>query len=171
MKTRFLKTKYCFFLVVIFIVLFLSSNEFHSAKGIVSEGSYITISVSEAKEQTENTTELFILDVRTNSEFKEGHISGAYLIPYTDINDSQDELPVNKSHPILVYCRSGRRSAIASTTLVSLSYNSTYNMDSGFTAWKNAGYPYINSSTTAGSSSFLVLQVLVLMIIYFKKRC
>ena len=90
------------------------------------------------------------------------------MIPNTDIIDRQDELP-NKSTPILVYCRSGTRSAIASDTLDSLSYNSTYNMDGGFLAWKNAGYPYVNSSTT-GSSSFFVLQLLVLMIIYLKKR-
>ncbi|MHA2246920.1 MAG: rhodanese-like domain-containing protein [Candidatus Hodarchaeales archaeon] len=169
MKRRIQKVKYCLLFLGIFSIVILSLNECHLSVGVITDGDFKTITVDVAEELIENSTDLFILDVRTNSEFKAGHISGAFLIPHTDINDSQDELPVNKSHPILVYCRSGVRSAIASTTLVSLSYNSTYNMAGGFTAWKNAGYPYINSATT-GSASFIMLPVLVLMIIRFKKR-
>jgi rhodanese-related sulfurtransferase len=146
-------------------VLLISSESLLVA-GVKTKVNYKTITVNIAKELIENTTDLFILDVRTPNEFKDGHISGAYLIPNTEINNRQDDLPVNKSHPILVYCRSGMRSAAASNALDLLNYTHVNNMDGGFIAWKNAGYSFetgpfskpitnttSSSLTTSGSSS------------------
>ena len=63
-----------------------------------------------------------ILDARTQEEFDEGHIDGAILIPeYEVANRAEKELP-DKDQLILVYCRSGRRSKIASQALVDLGY-------------------------------------------------
>ncbi|UCG01241.1 MAG: rhodanese-like domain-containing protein [Candidatus Heimdallarchaeota archaeon] len=142
MKTEAEMTKN-WVLVCIFFIIFLSlSYGCYSVTGIISKGSYVTISVSEAKDLIESNDELFILDVREPWEFEDGHISGAYLIPVNDISARENELPKNKSKPILVYCRSGGRSVTASNTLDSLGYTQVNNMDSGFNAWKNAGYPY-----------------------------
>jgi len=138
MKLKALLTKnWC--LLGIFLIIFLSLL-YHSTTGI--KESYVTISVSEAKELVDNNENLFILDVRTDSEYNDGHISGAYLIPHTDISSRQDELPKKKSKPILVYCRSGGRSVTASITLDSLEYTQVKNMAGGFNEWKDAGYPY-----------------------------
>ena len=122
--------------------------------------SYIDFSVSKSKEIIENNTNLFILDVRSKTEYEEGHIKGAYLIPHLEIIDRQDELPENRSQPILVYCRSGGRSANASNILDSLNFTRIYNMVGGFTAWENADYPFEigpfvkpNTNTTVGSTS------------------
>ncbi|MFX0124846.1 MAG: rhodanese-like domain-containing protein [Candidatus Hodarchaeota archaeon] len=169
MKTNTILPKYTFLATLILIVSLLSFNGYYSANGMILKRSYNTISVLEAKKLIENSTDLFILDVRTETEYKGGHIEGAYLLPHSDIIDRQDELPENKSQPILIYCRSGTRSATASNTLESLNFTQIYNMEGGFDAWKNAGYPYINSSTT-GSSLILGVNFLVLVIIYFKKR-
>ena len=63
-----------------------------------------------------------LLDVRTESEFREIRISGAILIPDNEIRSrAKTELP-DKEILILVYCRSGRRSANAARELVSLGY-------------------------------------------------
>lgn len=63
-----------------------------------------------------------IIDARTEDEFAEGHIEGAILIPEYEIKDrAEKELP-DKDALILVYCRSGRRSKIASEELVRLGY-------------------------------------------------
>ncbi|MFX1284143.1 MAG: rhodanese-like domain-containing protein [Promethearchaeota archaeon] len=165
-----MRTKNFLFWGFVLLVLFLSSESSHLSVGVISKESYSTIPVSEAKALIDNSTDLFILDVRTESEFKDGHIQGAYLIPHPDIIDHQDELPTNKSQSILVYCRSGRRSAIASDTLDSLNYTKIYNMDGGFSAWKNAGYPYVNSATT-GIQFLLVINIMIIIImIFFKKR-
>ena len=91
--------------------------------------------MNEAINLIENTSTLLILDVRTESEYLEGHINNSLLIPHDKIESRQDELPVNKSTPILVYCRSGSRSATASNTLTALNYTCVYNMLGGYTAW------------------------------------
>ena len=109
---------------------------------------YVTISVSEAKELILNTSNLFILDVRTQSEFDAGYIEGAYLIPHTEIENRTTELPKNKSVLILVYCRSGKRSTDASQILIDLEFERIFNMDGGIIAWQAAGYEIISITAT-----------------------
>lgn len=83
---------------------------------------YEQISAEEAKAIMDTEKEYIIIDARTDSEFAEGHIEGAILIPEYEIADrAEKELP-NKDSLILVYCRSGRRSKIASEELVKLGY-------------------------------------------------
>lgn len=66
--------------------------------------------------------EYILIDARTEEEFASGHIEGAILIPEYEIRDrAKNELP-DKDALILVYCRSGRRSKIASEELVNLGY-------------------------------------------------
>lgn len=80
------------------------------------------ITAEEAKEIMDSAEDYVLLDVREQDEFAEGHIEGAILIPYGSIDTrAESELP-DKEQTILVYCRSGRRSAIAAEALVSLGY-------------------------------------------------
>jgi phage shock protein E len=53
------------------------------------------------------------LDVRTPQEFAEGHVAGAILIPYDQMAARWQELEAYRDRPMVVYCRSGRRSGIA----------------------------------------------------------
>ena len=86
------------------------------------ENMYIQITPEDAKAIMDSDEEYIILDTREQYEFDEGHIPGAILIPYTEIeNRAEKELP-DKDALILVYCRSGRRSKIASESLVKLGY-------------------------------------------------
>ena len=66
--------------------------------------------------------EHIILDVREQDEYDAGHIPGAILIPYTQIEDKAEEILTDKNAQILVYCRSGRRSKIAAASLAELGY-------------------------------------------------
>lgn len=61
-----------------------------------------------------------ILDVRTSAEFKTKHINGALNLPLQRLNKSYVNLPKNKE--IIVYCRSGNRSATATKFLRQLGY-------------------------------------------------
>ena len=61
-------------------------------------------------------------DTREQDEFDKGHIPGAILIPYTEIENKAEAMLTDKDKLILVYCRSGRRSKIAAESLVKLGY-------------------------------------------------
>ena len=78
---------------------------------------YMNITAEEAKEIMDSQEGHVILDVREQDEYDAGHIPGAILIPYTQIEDKADEMLPDKDQQILVYCRSGRRSKIAAEAL------------------------------------------------------
>ena len=101
---------------------------------------YIDVSVQQGKEMID-TGEVFLLDVRTQEEYNEGHISGSTLIPVQELEAKLNELPKDKK--ILVYCRSGNRSATASEILVKKGFHQIFNMHGGITEWKNAGYEVV----------------------------
>lgn len=87
--------------------------------------------------------EVFILDVRTEGEYAAGHIKGSTLlavqdIPKQELVEKLKEIP--KDRKILVYCRSGARSAKASGILAENGFARVYNMQGGITEWMNAGY-------------------------------
>ena len=83
---------------------------------------YEQISGAEAKALMDSESGYIIIDARTQSEYDQGHIPGAILIPEYEIADrAEKELP-DKNQLILVYCRSGRRSKIAAEELVKLGY-------------------------------------------------
>ena len=70
-----------------------------------------------------NAQENFVLlDVRTQEEFDAGHIASAILLPYDEINLKAATVLPDKEKEIVLYCRSGRRSAIAKKALVELGY-------------------------------------------------
>jgi rhodanese-related sulfurtransferase len=96
---------------------------------------YRKISPQLAKEMMDSGDELIILDVRTESEYNSGHIEGALLLPNEDISTKErvDVLPDTRS-VILVYCRSGNRSAQASRKLASLGYINVYDFG-GLNSW------------------------------------
>ena len=83
---------------------------------------YEQITPEEAKKIMDSGEEHIILDTREQDEFDEGHIPGAILIPYTEIENNAIEMIPDKDKLILVYCRSGRRSKIAAESLAKLGY-------------------------------------------------
>ncbi len=96
------------------------------------ELAYRSISQEEAWEMMQNESDsttdlnadlpLLVLDVRTAEEYEELHIPGAVLLPLDEIETSYEEMLPEKEQVILVYCRSGRRSKIASEFLTEAGY-------------------------------------------------
>ena len=87
---------------------------------------YHKLSAAEAHKLMAEQKDHILLDVRTDAEYREKHISGAILVPDNEIKDrAGKELP-DKNKVILVYCRSGRRSANAAKILASLGYVNVY---------------------------------------------
>ena len=72
----------------------------------------------------------FLLDVREDYEYQDGHIKGAVNLPLREILEKKDTLPKDKD--IYVYCRSGHRSADAVNFLKSLGFEKVHNIEGGF---------------------------------------
>ena len=88
---------------------------------------YRKISPQLAKEMMDSGDPLTIVDVRTPSEYASGHIADAILIPNETITTNEKpEALADMDEVILVYCRSGSRSAQAARKLVSLGYINVY---------------------------------------------
>lgn len=86
------------------------------------EAVYVNITAEEAKQIMDSEEGYIILDVRTQEEYDQGHIPGAILIPDTEVEVTAEEVLTDKDQLLLVYCRSGRRSKLASEILVELGY-------------------------------------------------
>ena len=86
------------------------------------EAVYVNITAAEAKQIMDTEEDYIILDVRTQEEYDQGHIPGAILIPDTEIEAKAEEVLTDKNQLLLVYCRRGRRSKLASEILVELGY-------------------------------------------------
>ena len=69
-----------------------------------------------------------ILDVRSKAEFDTGHIGGALLIPHTEIEDKVGALIPDKTTPVYLYCRSGRRSQAALEKMRRMGYKKLHNL-------------------------------------------
>ena len=106
---------------IIMLMLCLSLFGF-SACSNKNTNNYEQITPQEAKKIMDTESDYIIIDARTEEEFVQGHIKDAILIPEYEVADrAENELP-EKDALILVYCRSGRRSKIASEELVKLGY-------------------------------------------------
>jgi phage shock protein E len=99
--------KFIFFLLAAGIVLWMASSSFATESG-----------------------RPLIIDVRTETEWNEGHLEGALLIPVEVIGDQIGTVVKDKSMRIYVYCRSGRRSQVAKETLEKLGYKYVINLGS-----------------------------------------
>ncbi len=74
-----------------------------------------------------------VIDVRTPEEFVSGHVPGAVNIPYDEIARRLAEVGP-KDAPVVLYCRSGRRSGIAAEELAKAGYTKVFDLQSA-TAW------------------------------------
>lgn len=86
-----------------------------------------------------------VLDVRTQSEFKDGHISGAVSIDVTAPDFKTNVSKLDKTQPYLLHCRSGARSSRALKVMRDLGFKYVYHLDSGIMAWKDAGQALVKS--------------------------
>lgn len=77
----------------------------------------------------------FLLDVRTPAEFSEGHIDGATNIPVQELEARLASIPAKKDQDVVVYCRSGARSAKAAGMLKAAGFTKVHDLG-GMSNWK-----------------------------------
>ena len=83
-------------------------------------------------EEIINKYPTIIVDVRSEQEFKEGHINGAINIPLYKVKSDFQKKVKNKNEYIVLYCTSGIRSKRAQNILISMGYTNVYNLISEF---------------------------------------
>lgn len=108
-----------------------------SALAISVQDQHIT--VQEAQQKRENGA--FMLDVRTVKEWNAGHIPGATLIPLDQLSARYEELPTDQE--IVIYCRSGNRSAQALSLLSDAGILDIFSMEGGINNWLSAGFEVV----------------------------
>ena len=89
--------------------------------------------------QTQHADHLFVLDVRTPQEFAEGHVPGAVNVPHDQLASRLGEVPKDKD--VVLYCRSGRRSALAAGVLAANGYTRVSQLEGDMQAWIQRGRP------------------------------
>ena len=92
----------------------------------------LSISPEQFKNLTATEKDLFVLDVRNPSEYREFHING-HLIPFMDLSSRLDELPA-KDSLIIVHCQHGVRSLHAAEFLRREGYINCYSLSGGIVA-------------------------------------
>lgn len=77
---------------------------------------------------------MMLLDVRTDKEYRGGHIPGAVHVPLTEVGARVKKLKKDKA--LVVYCQNGNRSIWAIKRLMGMGYTNLYNLRGGYNAWK-----------------------------------
>ncbi len=93
--------------------------------------------------------ELLVLDVRESSEHEQGHIAGALLVPRGILEAAADPaypkhnetLAAARGRPIVAYCATGGRSAMAAAVLEMMGFGEVYSLAGGFGKWESEGKP------------------------------
>ena len=128
-------------LIVLFVLITAMFGLFGCAE-IGNNNSYTKITATEGMEMMQTEEKVVILDVREKDEYEAEHIEDSVLLPLGQIEtDAAQTLP-DKDAAIIVYCRSGVRSAEAAGKLAKLGYKNVYDMG-GIIDWKNKGYKVV----------------------------
>ena len=126
---------------------------FFSLFGMFSCKGYGDLAVAEFEKMLLDDGNVQLVDVRTPDEFADGHIAGAVNINWFSKEFLQEaESRLDKDRPVMVYCRSGRRSAAAATKLESAGFK-TFNLQGGILAWTAAGKPVTQDDGAAGAKA------------------
>ncbi len=110
--------------MAVIMVCMACSQAFATAKDISSR---------EAKTLLETNKNIFLLDVRTPQENRQGRLPGTVLIPINELERRINEVP--KSKTVLVYCAVGSRSKQVAEYLSQNGYKEVYNMADGIVGW------------------------------------
>lgn len=84
-----------------------------------------------------------VIDVRTDQEWQTGHLEGAILIPHDRIEEKIEKVVPDKNTPLILYCRSGKRTVIAADALGKLGYKKIINLKTVENAARELGRPIV----------------------------
>ena len=101
----------------------------------------IAVSASAAIRIINNNSDALIIDIRTQAEYKAGHIKSAKNVPLKDFVSGVEKYSEYKKNPVLIYCGSGNTATRAIKILKNAGYEKINNLEGGLAAWKEANMP------------------------------
>lgn len=107
-------------------------------------GEIRSIDVHQAQEMKNRG--VLLLDVREPSEYASSHAPGSVLIPVGQLEQRLKEIQQFRNQPVVVICRSGRRSAAATDILQKAGFSDARNVEGGMIAWEKAGLPVVQGA-------------------------
>jgi phage shock protein E len=112
-----------------------------AACSTVDNSSAPTISQQELLGQIKAKADILILDVRTPSEFKDGHIPGAYNIDHREVESRLNEISSYKNKPVIVYCHSGVRAGKVEIYLAAQGFSQIRHLEGDWSGWIATALP------------------------------
>jgi GrxC family glutaredoxin len=137
--TEFVVNNWVLFLALI-IILALLARTWFAPGGAKSVGPMEAVSLSNHKNAV-------FVDVRTDDEYRAGHILHSLHAPLGLLDSKLKEISKYKNRPLVVYCRSGSRSGQAAGQLKKQGLEEVYNLAGGVMAWQNANLPLTKDTT------------------------
>jgi len=122
----------------IFLYALIALIVFYIFRKILLIKSIQHYSAQEASQKVKKERNVVFLDVRTDTERKQGSIRGSFHVPITSIASSKNELKKFKDAEIICYCRTGNRSLNAAAKLKKLGFK-VANLKGGILRWNAAG--------------------------------
>ncbi|MEJ2509096.1 MAG: rhodanese-like domain-containing protein [Gammaproteobacteria bacterium] len=115
-----------------------------AARSRVSE-----LSAADLQRLMDEREDLMVLDVRESSEHEQGHLPKAMLVPRGILEAAADpgypkhvpELVAARGRPVVTYCATGGRSAMAAAVLEMMGFGEVYSLAGGISEWEKAGLP------------------------------
>jgi rhodanese-related sulfurtransferase len=96
--------------------------------------------------QLMNREKAVLIDLRDQTNFENGHVTGAINIPLKHLSEKNDKMQKYKKRPIILMCIQGQHAAKACAQLVKQGYEKVYFIGGGIGAWRSASLPLIKST-------------------------
>lgn len=97
------------------------------------------LDADEFESKISSSRQVQLIDVRTPAEYQDGHLKNSKNLDYKSPNFKEEIKGLDKSKPVLVYCLSGGRSALASKALIENGFAQVYEMKGGYLKWSSSG--------------------------------
>lgn len=125
----------------LFILLFLPISMACTGFGGPQEGEHYQVVSADSYSEFVNNDDIQLIDVRTAEEYASGRLPGAKNYDYLKGEVESLITELDKSKPVYVYCRSGKRSAASAQILIEAGFESVIDLNGGFLAWSQAKLP------------------------------
>lgn len=127
-----MKTRILLFALLMFIGV-------SSCKKEANKGEVKVVSVEEMQSLME-LDDIQLVDVRTPGEYQEGYIENFQNIDFLSPTFDEDIAKLDKNKPVILYCKSGGRSASCAKKMVDAGFVKVYDLEGGISKWQHEGY-------------------------------